>query len=53
MDKVSASQPRDCGFDPHTGDDHDFSYDTSTGWSRVILISCDNLLYNRAKISKF
>ena len=31
MDKVSASQPRDRGFEPHTGHDHDFSYDTSTG----------------------
>ena len=45
MDKVSASQPRDRGFEPHTGHDHDSSYDTSTGWfqemdSRVINISC-------------
>ena len=32
MDKVSASQPRDRGFVSHTGHDHDFSYDTSTGW---------------------
>ena len=32
MDNVSASQPRDCGFEPHTGHDHDSSYDTSTGW---------------------
>ena len=24
MDKVSATQPRDCGFKPHTGHDHDF-----------------------------
>ena len=31
MDKVSASQPRDRGFEPHTGHDHDSSYDTSTG----------------------
>ena len=30
MDKVSASQLRDCGFEPHTGHDHDTSYDTST-----------------------
>ena len=40
MDKVSASQPRDRGK-PHAGQDHDSSYDTSTGWfqeadSRVI-----------------
>ena len=58
MDKVSASQPRDRGFDRHTGHDHDFSYDTSTGWlqkvdSRVIKISCKNVLYNRAKINMF
>ena len=32
MDKVSASQPRDRGFEPHTGHDHDSSYNTSTGW---------------------
>ena len=32
MDKVSASQPGDSGFKPHTGHDHDSSYDTSTGW---------------------
>ena len=25
MDKVSASQPRDRGFEPHTGHDHDSS----------------------------
>ena len=31
MDKVSASQIRDGGFEPHTGHDHDSSYDTSTG----------------------
>ena len=41
MDKVSASQPRDPRFERHTGEDHDSSYDTSTGWfqeanSRVI-----------------
>ena len=56
MDKVSASQPRDRGFEPHTGDDHDSSYDTSTGWfqeaeSRVININCLNLFHNRAKIN--
>ena len=58
MGKVSASQPQDHGFEPHTGHDHDFSYDTSTGWfqeadSRVIKISCENLLHNRAKINMF
>ena len=58
MDKVSALQPRNRGFKPHKGHDHDFSYDTSTGWfqeadSRVIKISCKNLLHNRAKINKF
>ena len=45
MDKVSASQPRDRGFEPHMGHDQDSSYDTSIGWfqeadSRVINISC-------------
>ena len=39
MDNVSVSQPRNRGFEPHTG--HDSSYDTSTCWfpetdSRVI-----------------
>ena len=58
MDKVSASQPQDCGFKPHSGHDHDSSYDASTGWfleadSRVIKISCENLLHNQAKIVKF
>ena len=58
MDKVSASQPRDHGFEPHSGHDHDTSYDTSTGWfheadSRTILISCKKLLHKRAKINKF
>ena len=32
MDKVSASQLQDHGFEPHKGHDHDSSYDTSTGW---------------------
>ena len=32
MDKVSASQPWDCGFESYTGHDHDSSYDTSKGW---------------------
>ena len=41
MVEVSASQPRNRGFEPHTGHDHDSSYETSTGWfhemdSRVI-----------------
>ena len=41
MDNVSASKPRDRGFEPHMGHDHDSSYDTSTVWfkeadSRVI-----------------
>ena len=31
MHKGSASQPWDCGFEPHMGHDHDSSYDTSTG----------------------
>ena len=40
------------------GHGHDLSYDTSTGGfqeadSRVIYISCDNLLHNRAKINMF
>ena len=29
---VYAPQPPDHGFEPHTGQDHDSSYDTSTGW---------------------
>ena len=41
MDKVSATQPQDHGFEPHTSHDHGSSYYTSTGWfqeadSRVI-----------------
>ena len=45
MGKVSASQPPDRGFEPHSGHDHDSSYNTSTGWfqeadSKVINISC-------------
>ena len=31
MDKVSASKARDLWFEPHTGHNHNFSYDTSTG----------------------
>ena len=31
MDKVSAPQPWDRGIEPHTGHDHDPSYDTGTG----------------------
>ena len=39
--EVSASQPRDRAFEPHTGHVYVSSYDTSTGWfkeedSRVI-----------------
>ena len=30
MDKVSASQPRDLGFECHTGDVHDSLYDSMT-----------------------
>ena len=30
MDKVSASKLQNHGFEPHTGQDHDSSYDTST-----------------------
>jgi hypothetical protein len=46
--KVSASQPRDRGFEPLSGHDHVFLYDTSTGWfqeveSKVIYISRKNL----------
>ena len=57
-DYVPASQHRDRGFEHHTGHDHHSSYDTSTGgfqeavW-RVIKLSCENLLNNRAKINKF
>ena len=32
MVKVSASQPRDRGFEPQKGREHDSSLDTSTGW---------------------
>ena len=58
MDKVAASQPLYHSFEPHTGHNHDFSHDTSTGWfqeadSRVIYLSCENFLHNRAKINKF
>ena len=28
---MSALQPRDRGFEPHKGHDHDSSYDTRTG----------------------
>ena len=31
MVKVFAVQPQDNGFEPHTGHDHDSSYDNSTG----------------------
>ena len=36
MDKVSALQPWDCGFEPHKGHDHDPSYDTNTGWFQKV-----------------
>ena len=32
MAKVSASPPRDRGFEPQMGHDHDSSFGTSTGW---------------------
>ena len=32
IDKVSASQPMDRGFELHMGHEHDSSYDISTGW---------------------
>ena len=39
MEKVSVSQPRDRDrdrrFEPHTGHDYDFFYDTGTGWLQV------------------
>ena len=31
MDKVSVSQPWDRVFEPHSGHNHDSSYDASTG----------------------
>ena len=31
MDKVSASHPRDRGFEPHTGHDYDTSYNMVPG----------------------
>ena len=48
MDKVSASQPRDCGFEPHTGHDHYSSCDTCCGLESDL----NMLLHNRAKINK-
>ena len=58
MDKVSDSLPGDRGFEPHTGHEHDSSYDTSTGWfqeedSRVINVSCQNMFHIRAKMNMF
>ena len=55
MVKVSASQPQDRGFKPCMGHNHNLSYGTSIGWfqeadSRVLKLSCENLLHNRAKI---
>ena len=32
MAKVSASQPRNPGFESHTDHDHESSYDTNSGW---------------------
>ena len=32
MDRVSASQPLDGEFEPHMGNDHNASFDISTGW---------------------
>ena len=32
MNKVSASQPWDPGFEPLTGHNHDSPYGNSTGW---------------------
>ena len=53
MDKVSASQPRDRGFEPHTGHDHDTSYDTLVGSRKQTQewLSCYNLFHNRANIN--
>ena len=60
MDKVSASQPRKHGFQPHTGHNHDSSYVTSSVWFqemdsmiKMILISSEKLLHNRAEINMF
>ena len=42
MDKVSASKHRGRGFEPHSSQDNDSSYDTSTGWfqeAEYILLS--------------
>ena len=43
MDKVSALQPRDRGFESHTVHDHDSSYDNSR-----VYIRYENLFQNRA-----
>ena len=32
MNKVYTSQPRNRGFESHTGHGYESSYDTSTGW---------------------
>ena len=53
MDKVSASQPLDCGFEPHMGHNHDFSYDTSTVGSRSRLNSDLNKLWELASQSSW
>ena len=52
MNKVSASQPRDRGFEPLTGHEHNSSYDTSTGGSRKRTLESENFLQNRVKINK-
>ena len=36
MDKVSALQPQDRGFEPYMGLGYDSSYDTSTGWIQEV-----------------
>jgi hypothetical protein len=50
--KMSASQPRDHGFEPLLGQDHVFLYDTSTCFEeadlKVINISLKNLFCNQA-----
>ena len=54
MVKVSASRPWDRGFKPYMGQNHDFSYVTSSGWfqeadSRVVY---KILFHNQAKLNK-
>ena len=45
MDKVSASQPRGRGFEPHTGHDHDSSHMTP--------VLVNSRKWTRAKINEF